>query len=118
MANEGNAPLEPLCGGELGLRGGTPRSTPGGTSRRRKPNAPRGRPKPINLEVAQNPKISANPRWQDDKCMWMDVWYWTKICEVDTFDEDVFLSANVDRMSKESMGYGRRCHKIFWRPVS
>lgn len=48
----------------------------------------------------------------------MIVWHCLKVCEVDTFDEDVFLSANVDRMSKESMGYGRRCHKIFWRPVS
>lgn len=51
--------------------GGTVGSTSRGTSRWRRPNALRGRPKPINLEVLQDPNILTNPRWQDEKGMWM-----------------------------------------------
>ena len=49
-------------GGTLGL-------TLGGTSRRRKLNALRGRLQPINLEVAWDPKVLVNLKWQDDTGM-------------------------------------------------
>ena len=38
-----------------------PGSTPRGTRGKRKTDAPRGRPQPINLQVAQDTNVLANP---------------------------------------------------------
>jgi hypothetical protein len=45
--------------------------TSGGTPIIRRPNAPRGRPQPINLEEARDPNVLSNPIWQDERGMSM-----------------------------------------------
>lgn len=53
MIDEENTPPDPQCGSEVDLGlGGSPKSTLGGTPGRRQRNTPRGRPQPINLQVA------------------------------------------------------------------
>ena len=67
MANEEITTPKPPWGGESGSRGGAPiqtqRSILGGTLIRRRPIAPRCRPQPIKLELAQDTNILANPGW-------------------------------------------------------
>ena len=79
MADEENTPPDPPRGREADLgSGGSPQGTPvttlGGTPGRRQPNAPRGRPQPINLQVARDPNILANPGWQNEICCRMEEW--------------------------------------------
>ena len=71
MADEENTLPDPLHDMKSGSRG-TPRSTLGGTSRRRRLNAPRGRPQPFNLEVVPDAIVLANPGWQDERGMWSE----------------------------------------------
>ena len=90
MADEVYTPLEPLRGRGLtfgGTQVQTPGSTLGGTLGRRL-NTLKDKPQPINLEVVHDPNILANPKWYDEKGMWM---YSTiqRYCGVDKFDEDV-----------------------------
>lgn len=117
MAEEDNTPPVPPLGGDSGSGGGTPQSTPGstpgGTPGRRRPNAPRGRPQPINLDVARDPNILANPGWQNERGLWM---YSTVRRYVEwTHLMRMFVpSANVERMSKQRYGLWKEvCHKIF-----
>lgn len=68
MANEEITTPKPPWGGESGSKGGgapiqTQRSILGGTLIRRRPIAPRCRPQPIKLELAQDTNILANPGW-------------------------------------------------------
>lgn len=64
MVDEENTPPKPPCGRESSLNGTlvhTLGSTPRGTPGRRRPNAPWGRPQPINLKMAWDPNVLANP---------------------------------------------------------
>ena len=70
MTNEKNTSLKPPRGRESGWRA-TPGSTPGNKPGTRRPNAPRGRPQPIDLEVVHNPNILTNLKWQDERGMWL-----------------------------------------------
>jgi len=116
MADEENLPPEPPRDGDLDT-GGTPQSTqgstPGSTGGRRRGNAPRGRPQPINLEVARDPNILANPGWQNERGTWM---YSTVRRYVEwTHLTRMFVpSANAERMSKQRYGIWREVsHQIF-----
>lgn len=70
MADEENTPPKSTHGGESGS-GRTPESKLGGTSGRRRPHAPRGRPQPFNLEVVLDANVLVNLGWQDERGMWM-----------------------------------------------
>src|SRR5665213_3516984 len=116
MADEENLPPEPPRDGDLDT-GGTPQSTqgstPGSTGGRRRGNAPRSRPQPINLEVARDPNILANPGWQNERGTWM---YSTVRRYVEwTHLTRMFVpSANDERMSKQRYGIWREVsHQIF-----
>ena len=116
MADEENIPPEPPRGGDSGSGGppqGTPGSTPGSTPGRRRPNAPRGRPQHINLEVAQNPYVLANQGWESERGLWM---YSTvrKYVEWTHLIRMFVPTANVQRMSKQRYGIWREVsHRIF-----